>query len=197
MNFYYKRFDTPFGESIIASVEGKVCWLSFKDDGSMFKEFIEDYICVVVSAKMKRNFNLFKERYAPIARKIVSKNYKVIEANNDLDHSLELIQKYFKGNKVNFNEIETVYLEGTPFQRKVWDALKTIEYGKYKSYKEIAKRVEAPGAYRAVGSANGKNYIPLIIPCHRVINADGSLGGYSGGLDIKKKLLEIEEIKIN
>ena len=81
---------------------------------------------------------------------------------------------------------------GTEFQMKVWNELKKIPYGKTASYKEIAESIGNVKAVRAVGKANSKNPVPIIIPCHRVIEHSGKLGGYSGGLGIKEKLLELE-----
>lgn len=81
---------------------------------------------------------------------------------------------------------------GTPFMKQVWDNLCKIPYGKTATYKEIAEKLASPKAARAVGLANNRNPIPIFIPCHRVIGADGSLTGYRGGLDIKKRLLELE-----
>lgn len=83
--------------------------------------------------------------------------------------------------------------KGTPFQLKVWNALKKIPYGKTASYKQIAVAAGCPKGFRAVGMANNKNPLPLVIPCHRIIGADGSLTGYGGGLDIKRALLELEK----
>ena len=82
--------------------------------------------------------------------------------------------------------------EGSEFQQKVWARLQAIPFGETRSYVEIARALEQPGASRAVGTANGRNPIPIIIPCHRVVAADGTLGGYSGGLEMKRRLLEIE-----
>lgn len=82
--------------------------------------------------------------------------------------------------------------EGTPFQKRVWEALLTIPYGETRSYKEIARLAGSPKGFRAVGMANNRNPIAIVIPCHRVIGADGSLTGYGGGLPIKKRLLELE-----
>jgi methylated-DNA-[protein]-cysteine S-methyltransferase len=82
--------------------------------------------------------------------------------------------------------------EGTPFQREVWSALLAIPYGETVSYSELARRLGRSNASRAVGAANGRNPIPIIIPCHRVIGADGSLTGFGGGLPIKRRLLELE-----
>ena len=83
--------------------------------------------------------------------------------------------------------------DGTEFLQKVWKALEKIPYGETRSYKEIAEQINHPKAYRAVGMANNKNPIPIIIPCHRVISSSGTLTGYAGGLDIKSFLLELEQ----
>ena len=81
---------------------------------------------------------------------------------------------------------------GTPFQQKVWKALRKIPYGKAVSYGTIARRIGSPTASRAVGAANGRNPIAIVVPCHRVIGANGTLTGYAGGLDMKRQLLEHE-----
>ncbi len=81
---------------------------------------------------------------------------------------------------------------GTPFQQKVWAALRTIPYGATASYGEIARMIGAPTASRAVGAANGRNPIAIVVPCHRVIGANGKLTGYAGGLDMKERLLAHE-----
>ena len=83
--------------------------------------------------------------------------------------------------------------EGTAFQKKVWNALLTVPYGETRSYGDIAVQIENPKAFRAVGMANNRNPIPIVIPCHRIIGAGGSLVGHGGGLDIKVKLLELEQ----
>jgi methylated-DNA-[protein]-cysteine S-methyltransferase len=84
---------------------------------------------------------------------------------------------------------------GSAFQTSVWNELKKIPYGKTKTYKEIAVSADNPKSCRAVGNACGKNPIPIFIPCHRVVGSDGNLTGYAGGINIKKKLLEIENSK--
>ena len=84
-------------------------------------------------------------------------------------------------------------LVGTVFQRRVWAALLTIPYGETRSYGEIARQIGSPGAFRAVGLANGHNPIGIIVPCHRVIGSNGSLTGYGGGIDRKRALLELEK----
>ncbi|MGO9928943.1 MAG: methylated-DNA--[protein]-cysteine S-methyltransferase [Mycobacterium sp.] len=98
---------------------------------------------------------------------------------------------YFAGQLIDFDiELE---LRGTEFQRRVWKALLTIPYGETRSYGEIAEQVGSPGSARAVGWANGHNPSAIVVPCHRVIGANGSLTGYGGGLDRKRTLLELEK----
>ena len=82
--------------------------------------------------------------------------------------------------------------EGTPFQLRVWQQLRSIPYGTTVSYGEIGRRIGKPSAVRAIGSANGRNPLPIVIPCHRVIGRDGSLTGYGGGLAVKEALLALE-----
>jgi methylated-DNA-[protein]-cysteine S-methyltransferase len=98
--------------------------------------------------------------------------------------------EYFAGQRTTFRVPLT--LEGTPFQRRVWRALQEIGYGETVSYGELARRIDRPTAVRAVGLANGRNPISVIVPCHRVIGADGTLTGYGGGLERKRLLLDLE-----
>jgi methylated-DNA-[protein]-cysteine S-methyltransferase len=100
------------------------------------------------------------------------------------------LEAYFAGKLRQFDL--ALAPEGTPFQREVWSALITIPYGETVSYGELARRLGRSNAPRAVGAANGRNPIPIIIPCHRVIGADGSLTGFGGGLAIKRRLLDLE-----
>ena len=102
------------------------------------------------------------------------------------------LREYFAGERQAFDV--PMNLEGTPFQRKVWAELLRIPFGEAISYAELARRVGMPTASRAVGSANGQNPVALIVPCHRVIAADGTLGGYGGGLDRKEWLLAHEGV---
>lgn len=101
------------------------------------------------------------------------------------------INDFLEGKIKDFNL--PIYFEGTDFQKKVWSALMNIPYGETRSYKDIAEKVGSPKAYRAVGMTNNKNPISIIIPCHRVIGANGKLVGYGGGIDIKEKLLQLEK----
>ncbi|HET9058545.1 MAG TPA: methylated-DNA--[protein]-cysteine S-methyltransferase [Acidimicrobiales bacterium] len=100
------------------------------------------------------------------------------------------LEAYFAGSLTKFEV--PLRLTGTPFQRAVWAALADIPYGETRSYSQIATAVGKPSARRAVGLANGRNPVALIVPCHRVISADGTIGGYGGGLDRKRYLLDLE-----
>jgi methylated-DNA-[protein]-cysteine S-methyltransferase len=102
----------------------------------------------------------------------------------------EQLRAYFDGERTAFDL--AIRLEGPEFHRRVWDSLLEIPYGETASYGEIASRIGKPGAARAVGVANGHNPIAIIVPCHRVIGADGSLTGYGGGLHRKQILLDLE-----
>ncbi|MFF9622724.1 methylated-DNA--[protein]-cysteine S-methyltransferase [Streptomyces griseosporeus] len=102
----------------------------------------------------------------------------------------EQLEAYFAGDLKEFT-LE-LCLNGTPFQRRVWDELRTIPYGERRTYGELAAALGNPAASRAVGLANGKNPIGIIVPCHRVVGADGSLTGYGGGLERKQRLLDFE-----
>ncbi|MFI1302341.1 methylated-DNA--[protein]-cysteine S-methyltransferase [Streptomyces sioyaensis] len=100
------------------------------------------------------------------------------------------LRAYFRGELTTFDLPLT--LRGTPFQRRVWAALCTIPYGETRSYGQLAEALGVPTAARAVGLANGRNPVGIIVPCHRVVGADGSLTGYGGGLDRKRRLLAFE-----
>lgn len=107
-----------------------------------------------------------------------------------LRQAVRELEEYFAGQRRSF----TLPLApaGTPFQCAVWEALRQIPYGQTRSYKQIAQQIGRPAACRAVGMANNRNPIPILIPCHRVVGADGSLTGYAGGLTVKSRLLAIE-----
>lgn len=98
--------------------------------------------------------------------------------------------EYFSGERTSFEL--PLHLEGTNFEREAWRALATIPYGETISYGDQAEYIGRPGAFRAVGTANGHNPIPIVLPCHRVVGADGSLVGFGGGLDVKQWLLDLE-----
>ncbi|GAA4056005.1 methylated-DNA--[protein]-cysteine S-methyltransferase [Streptomyces shaanxiensis] len=106
------------------------------------------------------------------------------------DAAIDQLEAYFAGELKEFT-LE-LRLNGTEFQRRVWDQLRRIPYGETRSYGDLADALGNTGASRAVGLANGKNPIGIIVPCHRVVGANGSLTGYGGGLDRKKRLLDFE-----
>ena len=107
------------------------------------------------------------------------------------ESAIEQLNEYFTGKRKEFEL--PLAPRGTPFQQKVWAQLQKIPYGQTRSYKDIAQAVGSPKAFRAVGMANNKNPIAIVIPCHRVIGADGSLVGYGGGLGMKQSLLDLEK----
>jgi methylated-DNA-[protein]-cysteine S-methyltransferase len=104
--------------------------------------------------------------------------------------ALVQLREYFAGERRTFQL--PLAPAGTPFQQAVWSALRAIPYGETLSYGELARRLGRPGSARAVGLANGSNPLPIIVPCHRVIGADGSLTGFGGGLGVKRALLSLE-----
>jgi methylated-DNA-[protein]-cysteine S-methyltransferase len=127
-------------------------------------------------------------------KKNVSNNDFRIGQSSEWKKCEKELEEYLLGKRKIFDV--KLKISGTPFQEKVWKEMMKIPYGKTLSYKELAARIGKPKAYRAVANACGKNKIPIMIPCHRVVGSNG-LGGYSAGIDIKKKLLEIEGVRIN
>ncbi len=138
-------------------------------------------------------FKILKIGYTDTAITLL-KTVEQIDAPNQRselsDRVFDQICEYLKGMRKTFDF--PYQLHGTEFQKKVWNALCQIPYGEIRSYKQIAEAVGNPKASRAVGMANNKNPIAIVIPCHRVVGADGSLVGYAGGLDMKRALLELE-----
>ncbi len=109
-----------------------------------------------------------------------------------LKPATDQLRLYLKGKLRSF-DIPLDFFTGTAFQKQVWRKLATIPYGETRSYAWLARSVKRPKAHRAVGNANGKNPLSILLPCHRVIQSNGNLGGYSGGLRIKRYLLELEK----
>jgi O-6-methylguanine DNA methyltransferase len=124
--------------------------------------------------------------------------YSIVESPVPFRNVITWLENYFLGKKVavSGSGIKFDFSSGTKFQQSVWKTLCRIPFGQVRSYKWVAEQIVNPKSVRAVGRANGRNPIPIIVPCHRVINADGSIGGYSGGINIKKKLLGIEGILV-
>lgn len=153
-----------------------------------------------------KNFVVYESRYGKIKICYKEKAITLLKKVNDdqiksmgtptkyTDDVYEQLQQYFEGKRKRFDF--TYELNGTEFQTKVWKALLDIPYGETRTYKDIATSIGNPKASRAVGMANNKNPISIVVPCHRVIGANGKLVGYAGGLDMKKDLLEIEKNNI-
>ena len=121
-----------------------------------------------------------------------STHAKATKSPSEFKELIKQFLKYFQGNLKNFDFPLDLRL-GTQFQQKVWKKLNTIPYGKTRSYKWIASAINNPQASRAVGNANGRNPLAILIPCHRVIRENGELGGYTGGINIKRFLLNLEQ----
>lgn len=157
-------FASPVGELILGSYAGQLCMCDWKyrTQRTQIDHRIRQYL--------KAEF---------------------IEGSNKiLDQTLSQLKEYFEGSRTTFTI--PILLLGTDFQKRVWDELLAISYGKTISYLTLSKQLNAESAIRAVASANGANAISILIPCHRVIGSDGQLVGYAGGLQAKRKLLELE-----
>jgi len=119
------------------------------------------------------------------------RNSVTFESSASLMHRyVDELEEYFSGKRRKFTF--PLDLRGTDFQLACWRALVAIPYGETRTYADIARAVDKPNAFRAVGMANNRNPVAIVVPCHRVIASDGSLCGYGGGLDLKRKLLELE-----
>lgn len=151
-------------------------------------KYIKSYETKIGKLTLGSDENFITNIFFPANK--IPENMKEKETNV-IEQAINELNEYFEGKRKMF----TIPLKpnGTEFQKNVWKALLNIPYGKTCSYKDIAEAIGSPKACRTVGSSNGKNPIPIIIPCHRVINSNGKLGGYSGGLDVKTKLINIEK----
>jgi AraC family transcriptional regulator of adaptative response/methylated-DNA-[protein]-cysteine methyltransferase len=156
--------ESPLGPLVMGATDAGVCLLEFTD-----RRALETQVATV-----RRRF----------ACAIVPGEHVL------LDRLQDELDRYFAGTLTEFT-IPLVY-PGSPFQRKVWEQLLQIPYGETRSYEDVARAVGTPAAQRAVGTANGMNRIGIVIPCHRVVNKDGRLGGYGGGLWRKQFLLDLE-----
>jgi methylated-DNA-[protein]-cysteine S-methyltransferase len=107
-----------------------------------------------------------------------------------LTRAASQLREYFAGRRQRFDL--PLAAQGTPFQQAVWQALAAIPWGALRSYADIARAIDKPSAVRAVGAANGRNPLPIVVPCHRVIGSNGALTGFAGGLETKRQLLELE-----
>lgn len=162
------RLESPVGPLLVGACTNGICLLEFTDRRAL-----------------ETQFEVLRQRFGCA---IVPGEHELLERmQSQLD-------EYFAGKRTEF-DIPLSY-PGTAFQSKVWDALRRIPYGKTISYEDLAREVGVPNGQRAVGRANGQNRIAIVIPCHRVINKNGSLGGYGGGLWRKTALLELEQHRL-
>lgn len=130
-----------------------------------------------------------------VAIERVNRSVEVVggtKANRHAEQAVRQLREYFAGKRRRFDV--PLHLEGTAFQERAWAAMRKIPYGATISYAQQAKQIGKPRATRAVGTANGANPIPIIVPCHRVVASDGSLGGYALGLTMKRRLLALEGV---
>lgn len=141
-------------------------------------------LCIVENEKSITSIEYVKKHHTPPEDAQEKETPLLKKAAKELN-------EYFAGKRKRFDL--PLDEQGTDFQKRVWVALREIPYGETRSYKEIAERAGSPKGYRATGMANNRNPISIVTPCHRVIGADGTLTGYGGGLEIKKKLLELEK----
>lgn len=163
---YYKEIESPIGTLMLSMTGQGLCRLDFG-----------------TRAEQDRSLDQWVDKHFPRARWERSDDSLLLEAEKQLT-------EYFAGTRQTFDL--PLDLRGTPFQREVWEALRHIPYGATWSYKQVGEAIGRPKAVRAIGYANHCNPLSVIVPCHRVIGADGSLVGYGGGLDIKRTLLALE-----
>lgn len=164
MEIFYTRFDSPVGNMWIGSACDGVVWLELP--GGTPERFFRS---------LQRTF--------PQGR--------LIESHDANAQAIAEILEYLQGQRRTFS----VHLDphGTEFQRTTWKEIANIPYGETRSYGDIARAIGRPKALRAVGAASGANPLPLFIPCHRVVGSNGALTGYGGGIELKRKLLEMEQ----
>lgn len=163
MKIYYDRLVINNETTFLAATENGLAW------AGGFNENYEDME------------NWFKKKIA----------YFTLENNQDILQSyVRQFEEYFQGKREQFDF--SLNLHGTPFQQSVWETLCNIPYGETRTYTEIAESIGNPKSIRAVGTAIGRNPVLITVPCHRVINKNGGLGGFRGGLDLKKTLLQLE-----
>jgi methylated-DNA-[protein]-cysteine S-methyltransferase len=169
-NLFYSEMEAAVGKITLVRTKKGLCRIDF-ESGDAYRLNLERWARrYFLSDQIKRD----DQALAPIAQQLT---------------------EYFDGRRQTFDiELELV---GTSFQKLVWNELLNIPYGETRSYKEVAQAIGAPKAVRAVGGANNRNHIPIVIPCHRVIGSNGALVGYGGGLHIKEHLLTIEGLDLS
>jgi O-6-methylguanine DNA methyltransferase len=161
------EFETPVGRMRLGSTEKGLCWVELPGSGG-------------------RGFSGWLRAQVP--------EHKVVVDEAPNRSACEQLLEFLAGDRIHFEL--PLDLRATPFQHAVYDELLAIPYGETRSYADVARKIGKPKAVRATGTANGANPIPLIIPCHRVIASGGGLGGYGGGLPLKRKLLAMESSRV-
>jgi len=136
------------------------------------------------------SFDNNEKRFAASLSKYLNDDVK--KSSSELKNEVKQVQEYFAGKRKEFDM--KVFLKGSSFMTKAWVALSKVKYGETISYSELAEKAGNKKAFRAAASSCAKNPVPIIIPCHRVIAKNGSLGGFGGGIDLKKKMLRLEKI---
>lgn len=183
----------PFSAPDIKSTEQHIHILEWKNKlGTLLLGSYCNSLCLCEWKTAGTSYpNLHKLRRSLDADIVVERNER---CNHVIRQTLIRLQEYLDNKRPNFDI--PIMLTGTAFQQQVQKEIITIPYGKTISYKELAQRINQPQAIRAVANAAGSNPLMLIIPCHRIIGSDGKLTGYAGGLDIKRRLLSIEQTHI-
>jgi O-6-methylguanine DNA methyltransferase len=165
---FYTLLEFPLGRILLAK----------KNKGLSVAHFVRD------ESHLRKTTETFKKKRIPL---VFAENRFLLEK--------KLFSRYFNGDKEDFTSLPLDFISGTPYQKKVWLEARKIPFGQVKSYKFLAERLNHKG-YRSVGQAIGQNPLLIIIPCHRVIRSDGTLGGFGGGLDVKEFLLRLEGISL-
>ncbi len=173
MKISYASFKTSIGEIFVAVADGKLLYTSLGNTGKVEME----------------NILLKKFPHCEI-RQMGGAGIAFLDTDL-MKETEKQITEYLEGNKKDFDLPYEV--KGTEFQEAVWIGISQIPYGKILSYRELAYKIGRPKAVRAVGNACGRNSIPLIIPCHRVVASGGGMGGFGGGTELKMKLLQLEK----
>lgn len=157
------KFSSDIGELYIAEEDGKIGLIGFE-----------------------RSFELYMKK-----KKMKSPDQMCFQSSLVIEEAILQLKEYFGGKRKIFDL--SLKPEGTEFQLRDWDALRRIPYGETRSYKDISEEIDCPKGFRAVGMANNKNPIMIVIPCHRVIGADGSMVGFGSDITVKEYLLELEK----
>lgn len=164
-NIITRKYEAPCGVLVLGSLDDKLCLCDWQVE--RHREYVDRRLCRVLDAE-------FIEGTTAV-----------------MDNAVAQLDEYFAGKRMEFDV--PLLFAGTDFQKKVWNALLSIPFGKTISYGEMARRIGMPKAVRAVANANGANSLSIFAPCHRVIGSDNTLTGYGGGLATKEYLLKLEK----